>query len=221
MREWLSIPFSFRSLISTNNELLLLQVELNRPLSRKIDNAHRVLPKRSIPRNRGPGSLLRVHSRQIRWLPSNYFCHHAGRTHSSRLGDVKDILRWAERRMFRSLPARSWESQVSERPGEPLLSWGVSRYCDCPRFRVPDIGIVRGARSLCVSENSCNKWVLFVDGLEQRTHITKGEFHFVANISSRFNFKRDPGIPGPPFPRSICFTPDNTLVIAFSRQNIA
>ncbi|KAF9642840.1 hypothetical protein BDM02DRAFT_3132825 [Thelephora ganbajun] len=54
----------------------------------------------------------------------------------------------------------------------------------------------------------------------QRIRMTS-EFRFVANISSRFNFKSDPGTPAPPFPRSICFTPNNTLVIAFCRQNIA
>ncbi|KAF9642055.1 hypothetical protein BDM02DRAFT_3133357 [Thelephora ganbajun] len=47
------------------------------------------------------------------------------------------------------------------------------------------------------------------------------EFRFVANISSRFSFKRDPGSPAPPFPRSICFTSNNALVITFCRQNIA
>lgn len=47
------------------------------------------------------------------------------------------------------------------------------------------------------------------------------KFNFVANISSRFCFESDPGSPAPPFPRSICFTPNNTLVIAFCRRNIA
>ncbi|KAF9644391.1 hypothetical protein BDM02DRAFT_3131799 [Thelephora ganbajun] len=49
-----------------------------------------------------------------------------------------------------------------------------------------------------------------------------GEFHLVANISSRFNFERSPGSPAPPFPRSLSFVPNtDLLVIAFCRQNLA
>ena len=49
-----------------------------------------------------------------------------------------------------------------------------------------------------------------------------GEFRFVANISSRFNFERTPGSPAPPFPRSLSFVPNtDLLVIAFCRQNLA
>ncbi|KAF9790741.1 hypothetical protein BJ322DRAFT_1104389 [Thelephora terrestris] len=46
------------------------------------------------------------------------------------------------------------------------------------------------------------------------------EFSFTASISTRFNFK-DPGTPAPPFPRSICFAPNNVLIITFCRQYIA
>ncbi|KAF9777820.1 hypothetical protein BJ322DRAFT_1025551 [Thelephora terrestris] len=46
-------------------------------------------------------------------------------------------------------------------------------------------------------------------------------FRFIANVSSRFNFASDPGRPVPPFPRTISFTPDNTLVVTFCRQKIA
>ena len=51
-------------------------------------------------------------------------------------------------------------------------------------------------------------------------YITRGEFRFITKISNPFNFEREPGSPAPPFPRSICFAPDNVLVITFCRRNI-
>lgn len=77
----------------------------------------------------------------------------------------------------------------------------------------PDVFVFR--------RNLATGMFFFVDGSDRQTHVTQGGFRFVANISSRFNFKVDPGIPAPPFPRSICFTPSNTLVITFCHQNIA
>ena len=53
-----------------------------------------------------------------------------------------------------------------------------------------------------------------------KTHVGQAKFCFVANVSNRFNFKRDPGSP-PPFPKSICFTVDNTLVVSLCRQHTA
>ena len=77
----------------------------------------------------------------------------------------------------------------------------------------PDVFAFRRIRGTSASHSLMQPW-------RWRTHVASGEFRFVANISSRFNFESDPGSPAPPFPRSICFTPNNTLVIAFCRRNI-
>lgn len=48
-----------------------------------------------------------------------------------------------------------------------------------------------------------------------------GQFEFTANLSNRFNFKREPGNATPPLPRSLCFTSNSQLLIAFCKQNLA
>jgi hypothetical protein len=55
----------------------------------------------------------------------------------------------------------------------------------------------------------------------QCTHTIQDDFRSIGYISSRINLPNDPGSPAPPFPRSICFSSKNTLIVTFCRQHIA
>ena len=81
------------------------------------------------------------------------------------------------------------------------------------------------APSVCISEDLRHEYISSFIRRQIRdeliSHLAQGGFRFIANISSQFNFASDPGRPAPPFPRTICFTPNNTLIVTFCHQNIA
>lgn len=214
MYEWLSI-LSF----SADDEPLRINILCLIP--RGVSCIHGILSKRPISRGRRSGFFLPVYSRQTIWILFAHFCGYACGTDSPRLGDFEDVLCWIKRWKIYSLSNRSTKQHVSERCCKRLLSRIVSCDRNCSRCGVQDASAICGSNCLRIPKESRNRYILFVNEPDQETYATPGEFRVIANISSRFNFERDPGNPAPPFPRSIGFTGDNILFVTFCRQNVA